>query len=63
MTKLSLQEEATRLSQLLKGKTVRIVRRHRLTELLIEFEDGARLYVDRSDSGLEFSVTDGPTKP
>jgi hypothetical protein len=59
MTQPSLEEEAARLGELLRGKTVRRVRRHRRTALLIEFEDGTRLFVDRSDKGLEFSVTGG----
>jgi len=63
MTQLSVEEEAARLGELLIGKTVRRVRRHRRAELAIEFEDGTRLFVDQSDTGLEFSVTGGPTKP
>ena len=59
MTQLSLEEEAARLSELLIGKPVRRVRRHRRTELAIEFEEGTSLFVNRSDAGLEFSVTGG----
>ena len=54
-----LEDEATRLSDLLRGKVVTAVRRHRPDEILIEFDDGTRLYVDRNSGGLEFSVT-GP---
>jgi hypothetical protein len=54
-----LTEEANSLTQLLVGKVVGIVRRHRSAEVLIEFTDGTRLFVDRTDDGLEFSVTGG----
>lgn len=41
----------------MKGKTVRIVRRHRRREVLIEFEDGTGLFIDRVQAGLELSIT------
>ncbi len=47
----------TELQGLLVGKTVSQVRQHRAAELLLEFTDGTRLFVDRTASGLEFSVT------
>lgn len=51
------EDEATRLSDLLRSKIVRVVKRQRSDEMLIEFNDGTRLYVDKTSSGLEFSVT------
>jgi len=52
-----LENEAARLTDLLKGKAVKIVRRHRPSEIVIEFDDGTRLFVDRISNGLEFSIT------
>jgi hypothetical protein len=52
-------QEAQRLTGLLTGKTVKIVRRRRSSELLVEFVDGTRLYVDCADAELELSVTGG----
>ena len=54
---LTLSEEAKRATRMLKGKAVRVVRRHRRGELLIEFDDGTRLFVDHVTLGLELSVT------
>jgi hypothetical protein len=54
-----LEKEAAQLTELLRGKVLRIVRRHRSDEILIEFEDGTRLFVNRISAGLEFSVTEG----
>ena len=56
MDDLSL--EAEKASRMLAGLTVRVVRRHRPTELLIEFEDGTRLFVD-AERALELSITGG----
>jgi hypothetical protein len=55
-----LAQEERRLSELLAGKIVKIVKRHRNTELLLEFTDGTRLYVDCPEAKLEMSVTGGP---
>ncbi len=52
-----LLDEARRLNELLKHKTVKTVWRHRPDELAIEFEDGTRLFVDGRTDGLEFSIT------
>lgn len=54
---LELEVEATKLTDLLRGKTVKLVRRHRSGEVLIEFDDGTRLFVNNIPNGLEFSVT------
>ena len=61
--KMKLQDEARRLTRVLKGKAVQTVWRHRLKEVGIEFADGTRLFVDwRSSSRLEFSVTAGRSR-
>ena len=54
-----LEKEAAQLTELLHGKVLKIVRRHRSDEILIEFEDGTRLFVNGIAAGLEFSVTAG----
>jgi hypothetical protein len=56
-TKTELSEEAARLIDILRDKTVKTVWRHRPGELGIEFTDGTRLFVDHHESGLELSVT------
>ena len=53
-----LSREAEKATALLAGLTVRVVRRHRPTELLIEFEDGTRLTVD-GEGALDLSITGG----
>jgi hypothetical protein len=53
----NLEDEATNLTNLLRGKTVKVVRRHRLGEVMIEFDDETRLFVNNSPDALEFSVT------
>jgi hypothetical protein len=57
---MTLRSEAAKLQRLLRGKAIARVRRLREKELLLEFDDGTRLYVDHEGDGLEFSVTDGP---
>jgi hypothetical protein len=53
-----LEDEASRLTDLLRGKVIKAIRRHRSDEVLVEFEDGTRLFIDRNSDGLEFSVTE-----
>ena len=50
-----LSREAEKATGMLAGLTVRVVRRHRLTELLIEFEDGTRLIVDGEGASISRS--------
>lgn len=54
-----LERQAKELTELLKGKTVRIVWRHRPDEIAIEFDDDdrTRLFVNRSSDRLDISVT------
>lgn len=56
---MDLDAEAERASELLKGKVVACVKRFREGEVLVEFEDGSRRYVDRSEGGVELSITGG----
>jgi len=56
---MTLDEEGERATTLLKGKIVKRVIRFREQEVLVEFEDGTRLYAD-APMPLELSVTEGP---
>ena len=56
---MNLVAEAERATEMLKGKVVAQVTRHRDEEVCLEFVDGTRLYVDRSESGVELSITGG----
>ncbi|MCK1393474.1 hypothetical protein [Bradyrhizobium sp. 1] len=58
---VDMDDEAVRMTDLLRGKAVKVIKRHRTQEVMIEFEDGIRLYVDRTGEGLEFSITEGRT--
>ncbi|WP_082905757.1 hypothetical protein [Bradyrhizobium centrolobii] len=55
----NLEDEAARLTELLRGKVVKVVWRHRPGEVGIEFNDGTRLFFDAVSNGLECSVTGG----
>ncbi|MFA6964768.1 hypothetical protein [Bosea sp. (in: a-proteobacteria)] len=49
--------EAQQLTRFLKGRRVKTIRRHRDKEVLVEFDDGSRLFVDWMACGnLEFSL-------
>jgi hypothetical protein len=54
-----LKAEAERASEMLRGKVVARVIRHRPTEVLLEFTDGTRLFVDQAADALELSITGG----
>ncbi|RZL39328.1 MAG: hypothetical protein EOP35_03920 [Rubrivivax sp.] len=54
-----LQWEAERATEMLRGKTVATVWRHRAGEVGIEFSDGTRLFVDHTSTGVELSITEG----
>jgi len=53
---MTLDEAAMRLRQLLGGKVVKTVYRHRRNEIVVEFSDGSSMIVD-APSDLEISVT------
>jgi len=57
--KTSLEQEAQRATDLLRGKVVQVVWRHRAKEVGIQFTDGTRLLVDLSENALELSITEG----
>jgi hypothetical protein len=54
-----LQLEAERATEMLRGKTVAVVWRHRSGEVGVQFTDGTRLFVDRTPDGVELSITEG----
>lgn len=54
---MDLDAESERATELVKGKVVTRVVRNSTEEICIEFADGNSLYVDRSDGGIELSVT------
>lgn len=57
---MKLTEEQSRLNILLKSKKVAKIFRRKRHEVVIEFEDGARLFVNTIDerkSPIEISVT------
>jgi len=52
-----LHDEAARATEMLQGKTVARVMRNRPGEVVIEFQDGTRVFIDRSETGVELSIT------
>ena len=54
-----LAEESNRATEMLAGKVVASVKRHRQSEVLIEFTDGTRFFVDQCAEGVELSITGG----
>ena len=54
---MSLAEESKRATQLLRGKKISKVWRHRKKEIAIEFDDGSRLFIDHLFGGLDISIT------
>ena len=61
-SEMTPEEESERLAGLLINKTVKAARRMRASELLIEFDEGLRLYVNAAEGVLELSVTEGPPR-
>jgi viroplasmin and RNaseH domain-containing protein len=56
---MSLKKEAETATELLKGKIVAKVYRHRAKEVCIKFTDGATLFVDHNENNVEISITGG----
>ncbi|WP_439501544.1 hypothetical protein [Aminobacter ciceronei] len=52
-----LTDEEARMNELLRGKTIDVVRRNKAGALVVFFEDGTRLFVDHRTDGFEFSIT------
>jgi hypothetical protein len=57
-TQTALSKEAKEATDMLKGKVVSQIWRHRPREIGIEFADGTRLFVDMHEQGLELSITE-----
>ncbi len=53
---MTLEQESERATELLAGKTVKFVKRHRVGEVLVEFTDGTRLFVDAHVREIELSI-------
>ena len=56
---LTVAGEGRRATRLLRTKTVAKISRSPKS-VLIHFSDGTTFYIDRTDSGLDLSITDGP---
>jgi hypothetical protein len=52
-------QEAERETEMLRGKEVAKVLRHRKTQIMIEFTDGTTLFVDDVSGQIEISLTAG----
>jgi hypothetical protein len=52
-----LVAEAAEMTKLLSGKRVKVLKRFKRNELMLEFDGGTRLYVNSKPEGLEFSIT------
>jgi hypothetical protein len=57
MNEENLKKEAEQATEMLRGKTVRVVWRHRGKEVGLEFTDGSRFFVDCTTEGAELSIT------
>jgi len=53
-----MRDDAGATTELLRGKVVSRVLRNRPGEVVIEFGDGARLFVNSAGSGVELSIAD-----
>jgi len=56
---MDLNQETEQATALLKGKVVAKIIRNRAKEVLIEFTDGTRLFVEHNPNAIELSVCDG----
>ena len=56
----TLEEEAARATEFLRGKTVLNVWRHRDGEVVIQFNDGTRFFASALNDSLELSITGTP---
>jgi len=53
---MNLDQESERATEMLAGKIVTNILRHRRNEVLMEFADGSRLFID-SAADVEMSIT------
>jgi hypothetical protein len=56
--KMSLKDESRKATEMLKGKVVAEVWRHRKSEVGIKFTDGTRFFIDQTPDGLDLSITE-----
>lgn len=56
---MNLKKESLRATELTKGKVISVVRRYRKKEVMVEFTDGSRLFVDHLPDRLDLSITEG----
>ena len=59
MIKSTLENEASKATEILSGKEVSQVHRHSDNEVAIIFTDGTRLFIDKTNTGVELSITGG----
>jgi hypothetical protein len=52
-----LNDDELRLQSLIADKVISRVRRHRPSELMLEFTDGSRLFINVDGQDLDLSVT------
>ena len=57
-----MESQAEDITALIQGKSVRTVRRHRASEVMIEFTDGTRIFIDSPGAVLDVSVTGGKSE-
>lgn len=57
MNDKDLKSEANKLEEILKNKTIYKVYRNRSNEVVIEFNDGTRFFIEIDGKELEFSIT------
>lgn len=62
LTQSQLTKESELATKILVGKVVSHVVRHRESEVLIQFTDGTRLFVDSKNSLVELSITGGKSE-
>lgn len=55
----NLDKEAENIKSILDGKIISDIKRFNTDEILLQFSDGTRFYINKKDPGLEFSITDG----
>jgi len=56
--KMTLEDESRRATEMLKGKTVAEIWRHKKSEVGIKFTDGTRFFINQTSEGLDLSITE-----
>ena len=56
--KMTLEDESSKATEMLKGKTVAEILRHRKGEVVIKFADGTTFFIDQTPDGLDLSITE-----